>query len=211
MNILLLNDPGTKLALTHPELQGKPLLGRGKFSTVYDNGDTVLHLTTDPISYALHCDGQMEIASKSKHFSQVVNDFGDVGEQYRGDLTLYLFETEKLVKLRGNIQQRRLALLVQSVHTDALDAHSKLKGFYRDTPVEWALNYMSTNELLEESIGDAITLLSDLARNYPHAGLDLHLANFMVRPADGTLVFNDPLADTEIYAEATNRLRRMAA
>lgn len=211
MNILLLNDPGTKSALKHPELQGLPLLGRGKFSTVYDNGDTVLHLTADPISYGMHCDGTMAIANKNKHFSQVTNDYGDVGTQHGGDLTLYLFETEKLVKLRGNIQQRRMALLIQAIHTGALEAHSKLKGFYRNAPLDWALDYMSTNELLEESVGDAITLLCDFARNYPSAGLDLHLANFMVRPADGTLVLNDPLADTEIFAEATNRLRRIAA
>lgn len=211
MKILQLNDMGTKLALKHEALAGLPLIGRGKFSTVYDNGDTVLHLTVDPVSYSLHCDGVTAV--KGPHFSRVVNDYGDIGEQKRGGLVIYLFETEKLAPLRGNINARRTAKAIIKTMwgVDRLESIVGLNGrthgvYLRDI----VMRAVSVGKF-PPSICDALRQMSDFVLNSGSFALfDLHNANFMVRPSDGVLVFNDPMCDGNIYYEATNRLRANA-
>jgi len=207
MNVLLLSDFGTKQARRHPELKGLPMIGRGKFSAVYDNGDTVLHLTCDPVGYAMHCDGVMAIADQSKHFSQVTNDYGQIGDQAYGDLNLYLYETEKLVKLRGNIQARRQAKQVMTQVSDIYDGMRMADlraGLFNPASV---MRQLANNPAHIESLREAFSILEGFAPNYENALLDMHAANFMVRPADGSLIINDPFVDMRIWNEATTRLR----
>lgn len=206
MNVLLLNDFGTKRALKHPELAGLPLLGRGKFSTVYDNGDTVLHMTCDPVGYALHCDGVMSIAGKSKHFSRVVNDFGDIGEQAQGDLTIYLFETEKLAKLTGFPEARReVRQIIKAIDTLYMQAEWSLKSTHFTPQI--VMGKLAADKQHSLSMRKAFSLLENFVPNYENSLMDMHYANFMVRPSDGTVVLNDPLVDMRVWNDATNRLR----
>lgn len=215
MRVLKLNDTGTKLALKSDtfqqsrwKLEDLPVLGRGKFSIVYDNGDSALHLTCDPSSYALHCDGVAAV--KSKHFSKVLKDHGVVGHQGAGDLTLYAFETEKLVPLRGFNQARKLYKQIINLYDYFNGVGVYERRDLRAARYQKVLGCIIAEKSIGHSLKVALSELSHFLMQFNDVALDLHAANFMVRPECGTLVLNDPVVDYGVYVDACARLTNSA-
>lgn len=210
MNVLLLTDPGTKRALKRPELAGLPRCGRGKFSVVYDKGDTVVRLTTDRIAYDL-LSGDY---ARGPHFPKLINDYGYIGDQIDGDRGLYMVETEKLVGLTGNIAARRQVKAIQRVREDGFDrfkhdnAESMLTLQYMADDLEQSL--LSGWNGLPETMVDTLNTLACFAADHECPMLDFHNGNFMVRPGCGTVVFNDPFADIDAITARLTKVRGAA-
>lgn len=204
MQVLQLNDPGVKAVLRNEALSTRARVGRGKFSVVLDGSkpDTVFHVTCDPVSYELHC-GVTGVTGP--HFSHVVDDWGWVEESKSGD-SIYVFETERLTPTRESLEALRLAKCVMRV----IDRAFGLSSEYLNTAHETLNNAQKAADqcgiVLPQTICDALEDLSYFVSNFPNAGLDLHSANFMVRPSTGELVLNDPLFDRVIFEEAWTRL-----
>lgn len=211
VSVLLLNDRGTKAALKLPELAGLPRIGRGKFSVVFDKGDTVMRLTTDRTAYDLLTSDY----ARGPHFPKMMNDYGYVGEQFDGDRSLFLYETEKLVGLTGNIAARRQCKIIQSMRQRGWDL------FHSDM-TESVLTLQHMADSLEESLAqdwhalpvtmvDALNTMACFSADHECPMLDFHNGNFMVRPGCGTLVFNDPFADADALTARMQRISRGAA
>lgn len=200
LRILQLNDPAVRRIRNSEHLRGLPILGRGMFGAAFDNGDTVLKLTVDDAAYMLATDWVLR--PDGEHFAKTFHNYGMVGE-HQGNYPIYLFEVEKLAKLAHGSEQKRLARrLVTQVGA------SVKSGWQDDRAAMIALDTHSQDETLPESIRESLTGLSIFLSNAgDHCGLDLHMGNFMVRPACGTLIFNDPVCD---YRSWNRRIRRHA-
>jgi hypothetical protein len=174
---LRLSDAGVKAARQHEAIIGKPVMARGAFSAVFDNGKTIYKLTLDRYAYLLGCDRM--IACTGRHFTEVLYNFDQVGEV--DGCPLYLFECEKLEKLPKTGEVRALARkVVKKCVTSSLRC----------------LEALAKDESLPESLRDAFDDLSTFASNVEHGwSVDIHSANLMMRPSDGELVLSDPLAD----------------
>lgn len=216
MNIFLLTDAGVKRALQHEALQGLPCIGRGKFSAVFDKGDTVLRMTVDPITYEMHASF---VAPQGPHFCRLVRDYGDIGEmtEWNGGHTIYLFETEKLEPLKGHLPARREAKsvmkAVHEVHGESLRGFRQSASNFDSAVSEKKMHLMQSKAGhygFSDSIVDALDALSTFVSNYETASCDMHSGNFMVRPGCGTLIFNDPFCDASKLEERHERLSRMA-
>lgn len=212
MNVFLLADTGTKLALQHEALAGKSRIGRGKFSAVFDNGDTVLRMTVDPIAYELHT---VHFAPTGPHFCRLVNDYGDIGQMHEraGGHPIYLFETEKLQPVRSNLAARRDMQKILKTSGDVHYDAQRLARANRGSVYSMHLLTKMLEEGMEipQSMLEAIDELSSFVGGYPDASVDFHSGNFMVRPGCGTLVFNDPLCDVSKLDERHQSLSRGAA
>jgi hypothetical protein len=194
-NALRMSDPGVQAARRHEAIIGKKVMARGCFSAVFDNGNTVHKLTLDKQAYAMACDGVMALSGE--HFTQVVADHGQVGEVL-GE-SLYLFECEKLEKLPKGGPLRALARKIATRATTHASYHMNMRNFNRaDTrqALCMAFEELSQDEGLPDSLQLAFGQLRDFAYLTDDGwSLDIHSANLMVRPADGTLVISDPIAD----------------
>lgn len=195
-----------RLATKHPALQGLRALARGHFCRVYDNGDTVLKLTADPLSYAIYTDGHRP---QGEHFPVLVRDHGEAGAwinpSTKKSYPLYLVEMEKLQPIsRGPAAIRKLAReLCRHISSASTQARSSLDlGWGWGTTPETshriaveALRLASEDEALPASIREALEQLSSFIANFKGATLDWHSKNLMRR--GDTLVLNDVIADYE--------------
>lgn len=137
MKILQLTDPGVKDVIArHPALKGKTRIGRGFYSVVFDNGDTVLKLTADAHHYDL-----LQFYADSSCFPKVVVNHGYVGEQKRGEFPLYLLEIEKLVKVPGKTANSKIvhklcrqASRIMAVKTPIFERHADKIDMARIVP-----------------------------------------------------------------------------
>lgn len=189
---LNLSDHGVKTARYHEAIAGKKVMARGAFSAVFDNGNTVHKLTLDSYAYMLATDGV--IGCSGRHFTQVLHNYGEVGEVH--GCQLYLFECEKLEKLPKGGPLRAQARRVCRQATTHASNHIRFHGEHEGLTL--AIQELSMDEALPESLQEAFADLHKFASNVEEGwGLDLHSANLMVRPADSTLVISDPLADVK--------------
>lgn len=187
---LRVSDSGIKAARQHEAIRGKKMLARGSFSAVFDTGNTVHKLTLDKYAYMLGTD--RVIGCSGRHFTQVLSNHGEVGE-VEGQ-PVYLFECEKLEKLPKTGPLRALARRVCRQATTHVCSHFQFHRLKEGLTL--AIEELSMDESLPESLQDAFADLHKFASNVEEGwSLDLHTANLMVRPADGTLVISDPLAD----------------
>ncbi|MFT4064331.1 hypothetical protein [Paraburkholderia sp.] len=190
---LRLSDAGVKAARKHEAIIGKPVMARGAFSAVFDNGNTVYKLTLDRFAYLLGCDRQ--IGCSGRHFTEVLHSFDEVGEV--DGHPLYLFECEKLERLPKTGEVRALARRV-------VRRCPSVNGLR-------CLETLANDDSLPTSLCEAFEDLRVFATNVEDGwGVDIHSANLMVRPADGELVLSDPLADWGTSSSLTAR-RRFAA
>ncbi|MCG5512801.1 hypothetical protein [Ectothiorhodospira shaposhnikovii] len=169
-----------KLTTDFPALAGSPI-GRGHFSAVWDNGDTVLKLTCDP--------GQWDLWEKvtgefmePKHIPNIIREplrVGMLQTRVPGlKAPAYLIEMEKLQKPTGTAAKHKRVILkainefgFQSATTALSKASEKLEGLLPDSIIQ-------TMQLIDEILVD---------QSVRH---DLHGENFMQRGED--LVFCDP-------------------
>lgn len=204
MAILKLNHPGTRAAMRHPALRGKERIGRGFFAAVFDNGDTILKLTCDSRAYDFHCDMAGLHIAGNRHFTRVVEDFGDIGEQ-DGNV-IYLMEMEKLEKLQPATPQKKFAKKIERNCAKMLlskqPAFERLSGRVdRSRIVPETLFQLSENEAeYGESMCNAFERLASFSMNYEHVCLDIHSGNIMVRPDTGDIILMDPIADAKLLA-----------
>lgn len=195
MNVLNRTCPGVKAALRHDAIVGKKVIGRGRFSLVFDNGENVLHLTADPVAYALFCDGA--VCVEGDHFPTVTENYGEIG-QTNNDISLFLYETEKLEKVRNGSWQKKLARQITAATMNV--PYRKGKNTSHDK-----LHSIVENADFGAGINDALRQLASFASYFETAALDMHAANFMVRPITGDLIFNDPLCCFETYDQSFSR------
>lgn len=196
LNILRLDDKGTKKALTHPALTGKKRIARGKFSAVYDNGETVLKVTTDSTGYEL----MKFYANNNKRFPETITDYGMIGVQKLYDLNIYMVEVERLYQINtAPLSSRRLvkrlckqASNIMATKTPIFEKHENKITMARIVPE--TLYQMSDDKDFTPDMREALESIASFSMDYDGVGLDFHSANFMVRE-NGELVFSDPVCN----------------
>ena len=209
MKILQLTDPGVKSIISsHPALVGKERIGRGFYSVVFDNGDTVLKLTADAHHYDL-----LQFYAEGKCFPKVVNNYGYVGDQKRGKFPLYLLEIEKLVKVPGRTANSKIvhrlcrsAARMMEVKTPIFERHADKIDMARIVPETFY--QMSENEELPAYVREGLEQLGRFALDYEGVGMDFHPSNFMQREATGDLVLSDPIMNILTFNKALEAKQR---
>ncbi len=197
IKVLSLRDKGVRdVIANHPALQGLTRIGRGTFSAVYDNGDTVIKLTSDAHHYELLTQGY----ACTDHFPKLVNDWGDVGVQEFGDADLYLIEVEKLSKVGASTDAAKMARKLCALAAKTMKIKSPIfernaKSIDMSLIVPETFFTMARDEKLPDSIRASLEQLASFCMDYDGVAMDFHLANFMVRPGTDTLIFSDPVYD----------------
>jgi len=203
---LRFDERGVKAARQHHLLKGKKMLGRGTFAAVYEGTreDTVLKLTVDEKNYWMHNDGYCRV--RHQHFPRTVANEGEIGTtRIAGrEFGLYLFELERLHKLRRGGSAKKLAAQICEVEesttgtargadwVNAGDTYRKLAG-------------MATSTALPPSVCAALDELADFTANVEGCAVDMHSQNFMERD-DGTLVMSDPILDVNVWGAAQSQV-----
>jgi hypothetical protein len=194
---LRMSDAGVQAARRHDAIRGKKIMARGAFSAVFDNGDTIHKLTLDKHAYMMACDGAANLSGE--HFTRVVADHGEVGEVFGQQL--YLFECEKLDKLPKAGALRTLGRKITSravTHASYHMSMRRLGGLSTRQAQCLAIEELSQDESLPDSLQSAFSRLHAFVHLIDDGwSLDIHAANLMVRPSDGSLVISDPIADMQ--------------
>lgn len=209
MKILKLTDPGVKSVInSHPALKGKERIGRGFYSVVFDNGDTVLKLTADAHHYDL-----LQFYAEGKSFPAVVQNHGYVGEQQSGNFPLYLLEVEKLVKVPGKTLNSKIvhklcrtAARMMAVKTPVFERHADKIDMARIVPETFY--QMSEDEELPAYVREGLEQLGRFSLDYEGVGMDFHPSNFMQREATGELVLSDPILNILTFNKALEAKQR---
>ena len=209
MKILQLTDPGVKDVIArHPALQGKTRIGRGFYSVVFDNGDTVLKLTADAHHYDL-----LQFYADSACFPKVVTNHGHVGDQKRGEFPLYLLEIEKLVKVPGKTANSKIvhklcrrAAHMMEVKTPIFERHADKIDMARIVPETFY--QMAEDKDLPAGVREGLEQLGRFSLDYEGVGMDFHPSNFMQREATGELILSDPIMNILTFNKALEARHR---
>jgi hypothetical protein len=190
---LRLDSYAAKVVRRMPELEGKKSIGRGMFSAVFDGSrpDRVWKMTVDSVGYwLLNC---CAYGVSGSHFPKLYQTLRDVGEVKVGgvETPIYLYEIERLQKLQAGSLAKKTArsivdLLDNGFNNSRWSASMRLKG-------------LSEAKGVSRSLRSAFSALCDFTDNYPDAGMDMHMTNFMQRK-DGKLVITDPFCDHEVVS-----------
>lgn len=178
------NERGVRLALKNPLLRDKPVIGRGVYSVILGDETSVLKLTIDRVAYAL---AEHQSQWQCPALPVIRGLHGMVGALDYG-VPLFLIEMESLDRLVAGTTARKRCLSIAR----------QLRPYLEDgkTPAE-RLRHVSTRQP-DEVMGRALVLLADfLESRWPAADMDLHGANFMLRPNTGEAVITDPFMDME--------------
>lgn len=174
-------------------------------TTAAGRPDTVLKLTVDNLGYSLLNDGAFGVSGR--HLPRIVENFFCVGDAVidGNEFPLYLYEMERLEKIRVGSPARRLVRHIVK-HSSAASATSKHMwqdpNYIIDT-----LTVMAQNRDLAESWRCAFDGMLRFCQNFCAGSLDLHAGNFMQR-ANGEVVMIDPIANMELYNRAVRQLVR---
>lgn len=209
MKILKLTDPGVKHVInSHPALKGKQRIGRGFYSIVFDNGNTVLKLTADAHHYDL-----LQFYAEGDCFPKVVNNYGYVGNQILGKFPLYLLEIEKLVKVPGKTVNSKIvhklcrqAARMMAAKTPIFERHADKIDIARIVPETFY--QMSEDKDLPMQLREGLEQLGRFALDYEGVGMDFHPSNFMQREATGELVLSDPILNILTFNKALEAKQR---
>ena len=180
--MLNLFDPNVKkVRATHEALVGKRVKARGTYCAVFDNGDSVLKLTTCRASYYMVTDGVA--ACSGPNFPKLVNDYGEVADD------LFLYEVEKLKPARSNSEVCSLARKLAKRWEQSCYAKS---FFFRDCksvvnesnlPIERKQNLIDSFDEMERFVG---------VFGFDEVSPDICERTIMTRPATGEFVWSDP-------------------
>lgn len=202
MASLKLNDTGTCCVLAQHQLTPARRIGRGQFCAVYEDGpDAVIKLTTDSLQLESVRDYLI-----GPHFPKMLDNYGYVGEQFSGDLSLLMFKSERLNPTRmADLTTKRLVRKVMSSvdrfwsSQEAINRYNK-RGRTADklaSRSEATLEQLAEDTDLPLSVREAFQALLNMALNYQNIVLDMHGANLMVRGRD-ELIFNDVVVSGEL-------------
>lgn len=202
MASLRLNDCGTRFVLAQRQLTPARRIGRGQFCAVYDDGpEAVIKLTTDSIQLESVRDYLI-----GPHFPKMLDNYGYVGEQYSGELSLLMFKSERLKPTRmADLPTKRLVKKVmrsvdrywcsnETIKRSSAK-HSNTARLVSRT--EATLEQLIEDQELPASVREAFEDLLRMAMDYQNIVLDMHGANLMVRGAD-ELIFNDVVVTGEL-------------
>lgn len=198
--ILKLNDWGTRAVLSRYGLTASRRLGKGTFCAVYEDGpDQVFKLTADSIQLESVRDYLVGV-----HFPKLLANEGCVGEQFKGDRSLFLFKSERLKRTReADAATRKLTRQVLKAvdecwsSKEATNKSHLLRGTFaakQSMRSSVALEQLIEKKDLPESVREAFEDIQRMVMNYNDLALDFHGANLMVRGTD-ELVFNDIIVD----------------
>jgi len=178
------NDRGVRLALKHPLLVNRPVIGRGAYSVILDGEASVFKLTMDGAAYAL---AAQQASWRCSSLPEIRGLHGTVGIIDCG-VPLYLFEMEHLDRLTVGSAERKTCLAIAR----------QLRPLYKNamTSAE-RLRHVGARQS-DTSLAQGLELLAGfLEPRWPAVDLDLHSANFMRRPKTGEAVIADPFMDME--------------
>jgi hypothetical protein len=207
MRALNLTAPAVKAARHMPELKGKNPIGRGVFTAVFEGTrpDTVLKLTVDSRAYGLLCDGVL--CCDGPHFPKVTRKFGQVGDvNIRGeDFPLYLYEVERLERLKGGTlaSKQAHALIKLAYSASAQTPGEASDDDYSAQTLDHLVSFADEHPLLTGTLTAAVDMLRSWVHSNDEVSMDMHRANFMMTGA-GTLVINDPICHRYLL----NRIQR---
>lgn len=198
---------GVQMALRHPLLDGKKMIGRGVFSMVFEGTrkNTVLKMTVDNIGYYAFNDYMCGV--RHKHFPRVTDCHGEIGTVRLGkhEESIYLYEMERLQPLKVGSEARRLARSIANAAATASGQH-----FWRtseDIRAMLTFGSMLQDKSLPRSIRNALQQLEEFCGRMPGGSVDLHMHNMMMRK-NGDLVIIDPVANMQIWRNARDQLRQ---
>lgn len=178
------SERGVRLALKHPLLVNRPVIGRGAYSIVLDDDESVFKLTIDRAAYEL---AERQSRWQCAGLPAIQGLHGMVGSIDCG-VPLFLIEMERLQKLETGTATRSRCLSIAR----------QLRRYLKDGETPYRrLRDVGTRQP-DDGIGRALVLLAEiLDSRWPAAELDLHGANFMQRPCSGEAVIADPFMDIQ--------------
>ena len=164
----------------HEALIGKRVKARGSYCAVFDNGDSVLKLTTCRASYYMVTDGVA--ACVGPNFPRLVNDYGEVADD------LFLYEVEKLKPAKFNSEvcslARKLAKRWDQSHSKSSFFNSCRSVVNKSNlPIERKQNLIDSFDEMERFVG---------LFGFDEVSLDICERNIMTRPVTGEFVWSDP-------------------
>lgn len=204
--ILTLNDAAVrKLRREHPILKGKKLIASGQYSGVFEGTtpETVLKLTIDAPSYVFHSLYMRSHGLPKKHFTQVVADYGVVGEFVIAKnipvtaitkptnlcVPIYLYECERLEKLPTKTDNSKLVMKISTLVKQAMFAAEYTTQAQRGVDV---IEVLMKASFVPDSLRHDLIVLRDFFKETNDVFIDIHRANFMQR-SNGELVLSDPI------------------
>lgn len=204
MAILNLTDFGTRKVLRKYGLTAARKIGRGEFCAVYeDSPTTVLKLTADAIQLESVRDYLVGV-----HFPKLIENEGYVGEQSKGERSLFLFKAERLKPVReADPSTRKLARQVLKAVEKANSSDEAINrsnvqhtrfAYTQSLRAQATLELLMEDETLPASIREAFEDIHRMTLNYNDLVIDFHGPNLMVRGND-ELVFNDVILDGELW------------
>lgn len=202
MNVIKLNDMGTRAVLHRHGLSTGRRLGKGATCAVYEDGpDAVIKLTADPVQWESVRDYLGGV-----HFPTLVESIGHVGTQRAGDRELYMFKAERLRPIRdaepATRKQARHLLKVVDRFWGSAEAKKALHQRGTIASRRSACSVVVLEQLAEcpdlpQSMQEACVDLLRLVMDYQNLNIDFQERNLMVR-GNGDIVFNDVVIDASL-------------
>lgn len=188
MALLKRNSKHIKTILSLRNIDQDALIGKGKFSLVYQDPtfeDVVVKISGDKLSHEY-------LQLSGKHLpSRISTDYTATETIDGREIFIAVNRVEKLHNVR---EFRETAKMARHLIKDIGHARSQ---FIFDSKLSDAavnrntLRKVASYECYPASIRNALHQLADFAGKRPHCGLDFHINNFMAT-SDGSLVFSDP-------------------
>lgn len=193
----------------NPMIAAKKIIGRGHFSRVFDNGETVLKATVDSL-YVDFVHWAQE--QNNPCFPRLIAHHGVIGScdfLECGDQNyIYLLELERLSharalgKMLNNLSRIRMNTIDQ-IYKDRETGNPSMKEAFLDYPemkiAAW--RYLPDDAQAPKPLIEALRLLPnflDEKEESVNIGDDLHFYNIMLRRSDGLPVITDPFTDRSL-------------
>ena len=174
-------------------------IGWGYYSGVYENGipGEVVKVSNDSdIGYRNYVDMIEEFKPTSRFLPRIVESYKFLG--YRGNVASYAYKIERLkaihadVELMGKNYERALTI------THIFNSRINKLSYWGSSNVA-DIEHLVGSYIEDRDFNEALAVI-ELARELSRfERYDLHLNNFMIRPADGSLVITDPLSWSYSY------------
>ena len=171
-------------------------IGSGYYSGVYENGipGEVVKVSNDSdIGYRTYVDMIEEFKPTSRFLPRIIESYKFLG--YRGNVASYAYKLERLNALctEGELAEHhnQHARTITHIFNSRIN---KLSCWGSSNVAD--IEHLVGSYIEDRDFNEAWAVI-ELARELLHfERYDLHSANFMIRPADGSLVITDPLSWT---------------
>ncbi len=179
------NERGVRLALKHPVLVDRPVIGRGAYSVILAGEKSVFKLTIDKATYGL---AERQSQWRCSGLPVILGLHGQVGSTDGGS-SLLLIEMEHL---------QRLGTGTAAARSRCLTLSRELRRYLMQGDVPATRLRKAHTLQPDDGIGQALLLLAEIVESQaPDTELDLHRSNFMWREHSGEAVITDPVMDLQ--------------